>query len=135
MSPAVRTLTIQRLEQLVSDSTKPATMRRAATLRLARLRAASATAKPLTITTRTKAAPAPTEEAKFEAAQSFHALSRQRSALFRNRRRTRGEQNAFNAMVCLMPRAMPQDDDPKAWTNFVAEIAGLLCEIKSIKHL
>jgi hypothetical protein len=124
--------TIIALERLVADSTTAPKMRRAATLRLGRLRAANRPA----ITTRAKpAAPAPSEEAKFEAAQSFAALARQRTALFRNRRRTQGEQEAFNAMVCLMPATMPPDNDPKAWTNFVAQIGGLLSEIKTIKHL
>jgi hypothetical protein len=29
---------------------------------------------------------------------------------------------------------VPQDSDPTAWRNFVAQIDGLLSEIKSIKH-
>lgn len=123
--------TIISLERLVADSTKPAVMRRAATLRLGRLRAASAPAKPLVITTRT---PAPTEQAKFEAYQSFIALSQQRRALF-NKRRSPGEREIFQAMVALMPATAPTNNDPKAWTNFVAQIDGLLSEIKSIKHL
>ena len=122
--------TIIALERLVADSTAAPKMRRAATLRLGRLRAAS---RPAT-TTRTTAPAAPTEQAKFEAVQSFHALSRQRTALHR-KRRTTGEQEAYTAMAALMPAAMPQDGDPKAWTDFVAQIDGLLSEIKSIKHL
>ena len=123
--------TIIALERLVADSTKPAVMRRAATLRLGRLRAASRPA----ITTRTNApTPAPTEAAKFEAVQSFHALSRQRSALHR-KRRTPGEREIFQAMIALMPNSAPEDNDPTAWQNFVAQIDGLLSEIKAVKSL
>jgi hypothetical protein len=123
--------TIIALERLVADSTAAPKMRRAATLRLGRLRAAS---RPAITTRTTPTAPAPSEEAKFEAAQSFNALARQRTALFRNRHRTRGEQEAFNAMVFLMPATMPPDNDPTAWRNFVAVIDGLLSEIKNIKY-
>ena len=127
--------TIISLERLVADSTKPAVMRRAATLRLGRLRAASAPAKPLTVTTRTTApTPAPTEQAKFEAYQSFIALSQQRRALF-NKRRSPGEREIFQAMIALMPNSAPEDNDPTAWQNFVAQIDGLLSEIKAVKSL
>jgi hypothetical protein len=132
MSPKNHALTIAALEKCVSDSTRPEKLRRSASLRLSRLRAA--VKRPATITTRTTApAPAPSEDAKFEAVQAFRALSAQRSALIR-KRRSRGQQEAFEAMVALMPAAMPQDSDPKAWSNFVAVIDGLLFEIKSIKH-
>lgn len=123
--------TIIALERLVADSTKPAVMRRAATLRLGRLRAAS---RPAITTRTTPAAPTPTEQAKFEAVQSFHALSRQRSALHR-KRRTPGEREIFQAMIALMPNSAPEDNDPTAWRNFVAQIDGLLSEIKAVKTL
>lgn len=131
MSPSVRNRTIECLQRVVADSTKPATMRRAATLRLSRLRAAT---RP-TITTRTSApVPAPTEQAKFEAYQSFVALSQQRSALMR-KRRSPAEQEIFQSMIALMPSAAPTDNDAKAWNNFVAQIDGLLSEIKNIRTL
>ena len=126
-----RDKTVAALQRLAADSAAAPKMRRAATLRLGRLRAAS---RPAITTRTTPTAPAPSEEAKFEAAQSFNALARQRTALFRNRHRTRGEQEAFNAMVFLMPATMPPDNDPTAWRNFVAVIDGLLSEIKNIKN-
>lgn len=123
--------TIAALERLVADSTAAPKMRRAATLRLGRLRAASRPA----ITTRTTApAPAPSEKAIFEAVQSFHALSRQRSALFR-KRRSGAEQSIFAALNLLMPAAAPTNDDPKAWSDFIGRIDLLLEEIRSAKPL
>jgi hypothetical protein len=111
-------------------------MRRAAALRLSRLRAATAapTTRPA-VTTRTNAPEAaPSEQSKFEAYQSFIVLSRQRSALF-NKRRTPAEREIFKAMLALMPAAQPQGNDPTAWRNFVAQIDGLLSEIKNAKTL
>lgn len=128
--------TILSLERLVADSTKPEVMRRACALRLSRLRAAmTAPTKRTATTTRTiPAAPAaPSEQAKFEAVQSFLALTAQRKALHR-KRRSAGEREIFAALTLLMPAAVPQDNDPKAWRNFVAQIDGLLTEIKSIKQ-
>jgi hypothetical protein len=106
-------------------------MRRAATLRLGRLRAASRPA----ITARAKpvAPAAPSEKAIFEAVQSFHALSRQRSALFRHR--TAGSFSILNTLTALMPAAVPTSSDPTEWRNFIAQVDGLLSEIKTIKHL
>jgi hypothetical protein len=133
MSPKNHALTIAALEKCVSDSTRPEKLRRSAALRLSRLRAA--VKRPATITTRTTApALAPSEDAKFEAVQAFRALSAQRSALIR-KRRTAGEQEAFAALIALMPASVPQDNDPTAWRNFVGQIDGLLSEIKTIKHL
>jgi hypothetical protein len=131
-----RDKTIAALQRLASDSAAAPKMRRAATLRLGRLRAASATAKPLSITTRTNAPkPAPNEKAIFEAVQSFRALSRQRSVLFNKRRRTEGEREILATMTALMPGAVPQGSDPKAWSDFVGRIDLLLEEIRSIKTL
>jgi hypothetical protein len=130
MNAKTRARTIAVLEKCVADSTRPAALRRAATLRLSRLRSA---AKPAAILARTTA-PAPSEAAKFEAYQSFIALAAQRKALF-GKRRTRGEQEAFAAILALMPASAPQENDPTTWRNFVAQIDGLLSEIKSIKHL
>jgi hypothetical protein len=123
--------TVAALRRLVADSTAAPQMRRAATLRLSRLRAATSP----TITTRTTPpVPAPSEAAKFEAYQSFIALSQQRTALFK-KRRTPAEGEIMRAMVALMPAASPQGNDPKAWSNFIAQIDGLLSEIKSTRTL
>ena len=130
-----RDKTIAALQRLAADSAAAPKMRRAATLRLGRLRAASALAKPLTITTRTNApTPAPNEKAVFEAVQSFRALSRQRTALF-SKRRTEGERQILATMTALMPPAVPQGSDPKAWSDFIERIDLILSEIKTIKHL
>lgn len=134
-SERTRARTMYCLERLVADSTKPEAMRRAATLRLGRLRAASRSAKPLTITPAKKPpTPAPTEKAIFEAVQSFRALSRQRTALFK-KRRTEGERQILATMTALMPGAIPQGSDPKTWADFVGRIDLLLEEIRSIKIL
>jgi hypothetical protein len=130
MNEQTRQRTIRALQACIADSAKPEKLRRAATLRLSRLRAAAK--RPATATRTT--APAPTEDAKFEAVQTFRALAAQRSSLMR-KRRSRGENEAFAAMVALMPAAVPQDSDPTAWRNFVGQIDGLLSEIKTIKHL
>jgi len=123
--------TIIALERLVADSTAAPKMRRAATLRLGRLRAASRPA----ITARAKptAPAAPSEKAVYEAVQSFHALSRQRSALFRHR--TAGSFSILNAMTALMPAAVPTSSYPTEWRNFIAQIDGILEEIKNARPL
>jgi hypothetical protein len=131
MSPKNYALTIRTLEACVADASRPEKLRRMAALRLSRLRAAGRPA------TRTKAAPAkpaplpvPTEKAKFEAVQSFLALSRHRSALHR-KRRTPAETEIYFSMAALMPAAVPVGDDAKAWTDFIARIDGTLSEIKT----
>jgi hypothetical protein len=137
MSPKSYALTIAALEKAVVDFSRPEKIRRSCALRLARLRAAARPAAGTT--TRTKAAPAkpaplpvPTERARFEAVQSFLALSRHRTALFR-KRRTAGEQDVFNAMVALMPATAPTSDDPQQWRDFIARVSAILEEIKSTK--
>ena len=126
------TKTQSALRKLAADASEPAAMRRAATLRLSRLRAATTPAA----TTRAKptALAAPSEKAVFEAVTSFHALSRQRTALFR-RRSTAREQTIFNAMTALMPAAVPTSSDPTEWRNFIAQIDGILEEIKNVRPL
>ena len=126
------TKTQSALRKLAADASEPAAMRRAATLRLSRLRAAITPAA----TTRAKptAPAAPSEKAVFEAVQSFHALSRQRTALYR-RRSTAREQTIFNAMTALMPAAVPTSSDPTEWRNFIAQIDGILEEIKNVRPL
>jgi hypothetical protein len=74
----------------------------------------------------------PTDKARFEALESFLALSRHRTALFR-KRRTAGEQDIFNAMVALMPATVPPTDDPQQWRDFIARVSAILEEIKSTK--
>ena len=144
MSPKNYARTIRALEECIADASRPEKLRRMAALRLARLRAAAkaapATGLRLTTgtTTRTKPAtaakpaapPAPTERTRFEALQSFLALSRHRSAL-RRKRRTPAENNIFASMVCLMPSAAPTTDDPAAWRDFIDRVGLILEEIKS----
>lgn len=129
MNERSRQLTIAALERAIADSATAPKIRRSCTLRLGRLRAA--TAKRPAITTRTKTA-APSAQACFEAHQAFVALAQQRRALF-NKRRSAAEQNIFATMAALMPAAAPTDSEPKAWTDFVAQISGLLEEIKALR--
>jgi hypothetical protein len=126
------TRTQAALRKLIADTTTAPTMRRAATLRLSRLRAATT----LAATTRAKptAPAAPSEKAVYEAVQSFHALSRQRTALYRRRSTTR-EQTIFNAMTALMPAAVPTSSDPNEWRDFIAQVGGILEEIKNVRPL
>jgi hypothetical protein len=124
------------LEKIIAASATTPSMRRAATLRLSRLRAASKPApaiKAAPATTRTKAAPAPTADAVFEAVQAYRALSAQRSALI-NKRKTAGEREILHTMIALMPPTVPEGSDPTQWRNFVSQIDGLLTQIKSIKN-
>jgi len=126
------------LEKIIAASATSPSMRRAASLRLSRLRAASKakTAPPTRsapATTRTKApAPAPTADAVFEAVQAFRALSAQRSALI-GKRKTAGEREILHTMIALMPASVPEGSDPTTWRNFVGQIDALLSEIKTIK--
>jgi hypothetical protein len=147
ISPRIRAKNIEILTSVYNDASRPEAVRRSAALRLSRLRAAGRPATglrltPGTTTTRTKPATAakpatpqvPTEKAKFEAVQSFFALSRTRSALHR-KRCTAAEYEIKATMVALMPAAVPTTDDATAWRNFIAQIDGLLSEIKNIKPL
>jgi hypothetical protein len=146
MSPKSYALTIAALEKAVVDFSRPEKIRRSCALRLARLRAAGRPATGLRptpgTTTRTKPAPAakpatppvPSERARYEAVQSFLALSRHRTALHR-KRRTPAETEIYFSMTALMPAAVPTTDDAKAWTDFIARIDGTLSEIKSITIL
>ena len=126
------TKTQTALRKLIADASTPAAIRRAATLRLWRLRAAT---NPAAITKAAKPTTpaAPSEKSVYEAVQSFHALSRQRSALFRHR--TAGSFNILNAMTALMPAAVPTSSDPTEWRNFIAQIDGILEEIKNVRPL
>jgi hypothetical protein len=135
MSPSIREKNIRIFERIVADATKPASLRRSATLRLARLKAAAR--PPATTRTPPPAAPAkpiPTAQARFEAVQSFHDLSRHRTALHR-KRRTPAEQNIYASMICLMPATAPTTDDPASWSDFIGRISGILEEIKTTKPL
>ena len=127
------TKTQTALRKLIADASTPAAIRRAATLRLSRLRAATTPAA-ITRAAKPTAPAAPSEKAVYEAVQSFHALSRQRTALYRRRSTTR-EQTIFNAMTALMPAAVPTSSDPTEWRNFIAQIDGILEEIKNVRPL
>ena len=126
------TKTRSALRKLAADASEPAAMRRAATLRLSRLRAAITPAA----TTRAKptAPAAPSEKAIHEAVTSFLALSRQRAALSR-KHRTPAMQDAFLAISALLPAAVPTSNDPQPWIIFVQQIDGLLAEIKNVRPL
>ena len=131
MSPRIRAKNIAILEGIVANASRPEALRRSAALRLSRLKGA---VSPTTTRTTPKPAPlpVPTDKARFEALESFLALSRHRTALFR-KRRTAGEQDIFNAMVALMPATVPPTDDPQQWRDFIARVSAILEEIKSTK--
>ena len=132
------TKTQSALRKLAADASEPAAMRRAATLRLSRLRAAAtpaATTSAITTRAAKPTAPAATsEKAIHEAVTTFHALSRQRSALG-GKHRTPAMQDAFLAISALLPPAVPTSNDPQPWINFVQQIDGLLTEIKNVPNL
>ncbi len=120
------------LRKLAADASTPAAIRRAATLRLSRLRAAT---NPATTTRAKPASPAaPSEKAILEAVTSFRALSRQRSAIYR-RRSTAGSFSILNTLTALMPAAVPTSSDSTEWRNFIAQIDGILEEIKNVRPL
>ena len=137
LNAVLRERAVCSLEKIIATSATTPSMRRAATLRLSRLRAATKPApaiKAAPATTRTKApAPAPTADAVFEAVQAYRALSAQRSALI-NKRKSAGEREILHTMIALMPPTVPEGSDPTAWKNFVSQIDGLLTQIKSIKN-
>jgi hypothetical protein len=124
------TRTQAALRKLIADTTTAPTMRRAATLRLSRLRAAT-TALP---TTTRATPPVATGKAIFEAVTSFRALARQRTALLR-KRRTAGEREILATLIALMPAAVPQGDDAKPWSDFIERVDLMLEEIRNIKNL
>ena len=147
MNAKTHARTLAALEACINDSTRPEKLRRACSLRLSRLRAAARPATGLrlttgTSTTRTKPAtapkpatpPVPTQRARYEALEAFLCLARQRSALYRKRCNA-AEYEIKATMVALMPAAVPTTDDATAWRNFIAQVDGLLSEIKSIKPL
>ena len=125
-----RDKTIAALQRLAADSAAAPTMRRAATLRLGRLRAAT-TALP---TTTRATPPVATGKAIFEAVTSFRALARQRTALLR-KRRTAGEREILATLIALMPATVPQGDDAKPWSDFIERVDLMLEEIRNIKNL
>jgi hypothetical protein len=133
-----RARTITALQNLAANYAVAPKMRQAAALRLSRLRAATtpaATTPAITPRAAKPAAPAaPSEKAVYEAVQSFHALSRQRTALSR-KHRTPAMQDAFLAISALLPAAVPTSNDPQPWINFVQQIDGLLAEIKNVRPL
>jgi hypothetical protein len=126
------TKTQTALRKLIADASTAPTMRRAATLRLSRLRAAT---NPAAITRAAKptAPAAPSEKSVYEAVQSFYALSRQRTALYRHR--TAGSFSILNTLTALMPAAVPTSTDPTEWRNFIAQVDGVLEEIKNVRPL
>ncbi len=129
MSPQLRQKNIKVFERILADATAPEKIKRNAALRLSRLRAA---AKRPAVTTRAATpAPMPSKDQIFEAVEAFRALGRQRTALI-GKRKSAAERQALATMVALMPSAVPQASDPTEWRNFVAQVEGLLAEIKTL---
>jgi transposase len=129
MSPQLRQKNIKIFERILADATAPEKIKRNATLRLSRLRAA---AKRPAVTTRAATpAPMPTKDQIFEAVEAFRSLGRQRTALI-GKRKSQAERQALATMVALMPAAVPQGSEPNEWRNFVALVEGLLAELKTL---
>jgi hypothetical protein len=132
MSPKLRQKNIAIFERILADATAPEKIKRNATLRLSRLRAAAK--RPTTSTRAAAPAPVPTDDQIFQAVQAFRSLASQRSTLIR-KRKSDAEREILHTMIALMPATIPQGSDPTAWKNFVAQIDGTLTEIRSIKTL
>jgi len=132
MSPKLRQKNIAIFERILADATAPEKIKRNATLRLSRLRAAAK--RPTTSTGAAAPAPAPTDDQIFQAVQAYRSLASQRSTLLR-KRKTASEREILHTMIALMPPAVPPGNDVTEWRNFVAQIDGILSEIKSIKTL
>lgn len=126
------TRTQSALRKLIANTATAPAMRRAAVLRLSRLRAATAP-RPVAATARAKP-PVLTGKAVYEAVTSFHALARQRAALMR-KRRTAGEREILSTLIALMPDAVPQGDDVKPWSDFIGRVDLMLEEVRNIKNL
>lgn len=122
--------TIIALERLVADSTAAPKMRRAATLRLSRLRAATKPAAPVP-------RPAPDQESllrgKLLARDAFLALAAQRRALIKRTNRTPAEDLILDTLLAEMPGTVPDGTaDAAAWCDFVGAVSRTLAAIKSL---
>lgn len=123
MNPKTRARSIAMLERYVADSTKPETFRRAASLRLARMKTATR--------------PAPDHESllrgKLLARDTFLTLHAQRRALVRKPCRTAAEDRILGTLLTTMPDTMPDGAaDNGAWCNFVGAVSRTLGAIKSL---
>lgn len=120
----IRARTIAALQGLIGDSTKPATMRRAATLRLARL------------TNATKPAPdaAGLLRGKQLALDTFLVLAAQRGALLRRFAKLQpAEREVLNTLLESMPESAPRAGDSAAdWCDFVHSVTECLAAVKTL---
>lgn len=123
MSPQTRQRTISCLNKLVANSATPANVRRAAVLRLARMKSAINPAPDLQSLTRGVAL----------ARETFLTMHAQRNALLRKTRRTPAENIILNTMLEEMPDSLPAPNaDNRAWCGFVEQVTNALQAIKDL---
>jgi hypothetical protein len=123
MSPKVRQRTIACLNKLIANSAAPANLRRAAVLRLARLKSAISPAPDLQSLTRGVAL----------ARETFLTMHAQRGALIRKPRRSYAENLILNVMLEEMPDSLPAPNaDNRAWCGFVEQVSNTLQAIKDL---
>ena len=122
MNERNRQLTIAALQKLVADSTGAAHFRRAATLRLARIRSVTR--------------PAPTVEslvAGVKLARDTHAdLRLQRRALLKKPHLQKGEESALFALLEL-PDLPPRNASTGDLCAFVGGVSAVLGKLKALK--
>lgn len=123
MSPQARNRTIACLERIIADSAKPDKIRRAAVLRLSRMKSATNPAPDLQSLTRGVAL----------ARETFLTMHAQRTALLRKTRRTPAENIILNTMLEEMPDSLPAPNaDNRAWCGFVEQVTNALQAIKDL---
>jgi hypothetical protein len=123
MTPQARQRTVSCLNKLIANSATPANVRRACTLRLARMKAAINPAPDLQSLTRGVAL----------ARETFLTMHAQRTALLRKTRRTPAENIILNTMLEEMPDALPAPNaDNRAWCAFVGQVGATLKAIKDL---
>lgn len=119
----IRERTIACLEKMLAKSTTKPHVRRAATLRLTRLRAHTAEATPETLA-----------KGKMLARQTYVDLWCQRAALIRKRRRTAEDNAVLDVLLEHLPTREPAAAaENSEWVPFVDAISGTLKELKSLR--
>ena len=123
MTPQARQRTMSCLNKLIANSATPANLRRAAVLRLSRMKAAVNPAPDLQSLTRGVAL----------ARETFLTMHAQRTALLRKTRRTPAENIILNTMLDKMPDNLPAPNaDNRAWCGFVEQVSNTLQAIKDL---
>lgn len=119
----IRERTIACLENILAKSTLKPDVRRAATLRLTRLRAHTTGATSETLA-----------KGKMLARQTYVDLWCQRAALIRKRRRTAEDNAVLNVLVEHLPTREPAAAAQNSeWVPFVGAVTSTLEELKSLR--